>query len=271
MSTISNSQKHILWMESFNGNRHSCPICDYNMIEKNNFHTGHIIAKSKGGSNLNDNLLPICQKCNLSMGTKYLISYWLNINGNNIKKSIQHCQLKHNKKSQIMTKMFHYLMNIEIDILLIGIHKQNIISTKYFSDVVKVDGNLYYNDPNLWINDRYSLFWSDFERDIIIFDNSIVMNDTYIDLIISGYNIIFTISQHSDVLKKLNSAVGYDFDFNGPLGINKKFNVNLQELVNNIIKKNDCYEYTIQRHGLKSQHNDMKGNFIIKVLFNAYN
>lgn len=33
------------------------------------FHCGHIIPECKGGETILSNLKPICQKCNLSMGT----------------------------------------------------------------------------------------------------------------------------------------------------------------------------------------------------------
>jgi len=34
------------------------------------FHVAHKVAESKGGSTTLDNLIPLCAKCNLSMGTK---------------------------------------------------------------------------------------------------------------------------------------------------------------------------------------------------------
>ena len=40
-----------------------------NNINVFNYHTGHNIPRSKGGTNDIDNLLPICSNCNLSMGS----------------------------------------------------------------------------------------------------------------------------------------------------------------------------------------------------------
>jgi hypothetical protein len=46
-----------------------CPVCKVRTIEQISFHCGHVKAKSKGGQNTIDNLRPICQSCNSSMGT----------------------------------------------------------------------------------------------------------------------------------------------------------------------------------------------------------
>ena len=40
------------------------------------FHTGHNIPESKGGTLDISNLRPICARCNLSMGAKYTITEW---------------------------------------------------------------------------------------------------------------------------------------------------------------------------------------------------
>ena len=40
------------------------------------FHVGHNIPESKGGETVISNLLPICSRCNLSMGAKYSITEW---------------------------------------------------------------------------------------------------------------------------------------------------------------------------------------------------
>ena len=46
-----------------------------NNIDYDNFHCGHIVPEVLGGSTKLINLEPICMSCNLSMGTKNLISY----------------------------------------------------------------------------------------------------------------------------------------------------------------------------------------------------
>lgn len=40
------------------------------------FHVGHDIPESKGGTTQLSNLRPICSRCNLSMGSQYSIQEW---------------------------------------------------------------------------------------------------------------------------------------------------------------------------------------------------
>jgi hypothetical protein len=46
-----------------------CLCCNITDIIQMSFHCGHIIAESKGGETNLSNLKPICQNCNLSMGS----------------------------------------------------------------------------------------------------------------------------------------------------------------------------------------------------------
>jgi 5-methylcytosine-specific restriction endonuclease McrA len=50
--------------------------CKQVKIDPFNFEVGHITAKSKGGSDLLDNLIPICTSCNRSMGTQNLVVFY---------------------------------------------------------------------------------------------------------------------------------------------------------------------------------------------------
>jgi 5-methylcytosine-specific restriction endonuclease McrA len=57
-----------------------------NIISVFNFHAGHNIPESKGGTIDINNLKPICSNCNLSMSDKYTIDEWNNLGLNkNIK------------------------------------------------------------------------------------------------------------------------------------------------------------------------------------------
>lgn len=54
-----------------------CPVvwCQNN-ITVHDFQSGHNIPESKGGKTLPDNLIPICSRCNQSMGDRYTIDEW---------------------------------------------------------------------------------------------------------------------------------------------------------------------------------------------------
>lgn len=50
-------------------------LCCNNELDYDNFHCGHVIAESNGGNATIDNLRPVCQRCNLGMGTKNMILF----------------------------------------------------------------------------------------------------------------------------------------------------------------------------------------------------
>jgi len=52
-----------------------------NIISAFDFHVGHNIPESKGGTLDIENLRPICARCNLSMGSKYTIHEWNEMGG----------------------------------------------------------------------------------------------------------------------------------------------------------------------------------------------
>ena len=47
-----------------------------NKITVFDFHVGHRVPESKGGSTTIDNLVPICARCNLSMSNQYTTDEW---------------------------------------------------------------------------------------------------------------------------------------------------------------------------------------------------
>jgi len=47
-----------------------CPCCKLSQISTFSFHCGHIVSERNGGLLILDNLIPLCQSCNSSMGTK---------------------------------------------------------------------------------------------------------------------------------------------------------------------------------------------------------
>ncbi len=60
--------------------KHKCyiPWCD-NTINVFDFHVGHDLPESKGGTLDVNNLKPICARCNLSMSDKYTIQEWIDL------------------------------------------------------------------------------------------------------------------------------------------------------------------------------------------------
>ena len=55
--------------------RAKCICCNNKAISVEDFHAGHIIPESQGGSASIDNLLPICSACNLSMGANNMRNF----------------------------------------------------------------------------------------------------------------------------------------------------------------------------------------------------
>ncbi len=76
--------KELVWI-TYNGELFSkkCFVswCN-NITNVFNFHTGHDIPNSKGGTLDIENLKPICSNCNLSMGNKYTITEWCKLLNN---------------------------------------------------------------------------------------------------------------------------------------------------------------------------------------------
>ena len=69
--------KSLVWNEyiGIDIGRTKCLCCNMNDINMLNFHMGHVIAKSKGGTMSVDNLRPICSQCNLSMNNEHMIDF----------------------------------------------------------------------------------------------------------------------------------------------------------------------------------------------------
>jgi hypothetical protein len=79
-ANIPKALREQVWLETFGKiYEHSCHIewCS-NIINVFDFHVGHDIPESKGGTLTIDNLKPICARCNLSMGDNYTICEWQN-------------------------------------------------------------------------------------------------------------------------------------------------------------------------------------------------
>jgi hypothetical protein len=79
--------KKIVWNKYIGENigKHKCYCCRLTDITQISFHCGHVISESNGGKINIENLRPICQNCNSSMGTKNMDEF---INEYNIHKII---------------------------------------------------------------------------------------------------------------------------------------------------------------------------------------
>jgi 5-methylcytosine-specific restriction endonuclease McrA len=67
-----------IWLRDFGKTfeaKCSTPWC-HNTINVWDFHAGHNIPDSKGGSVKPGNLIPICSRCNLSMSDKFTFDEW---------------------------------------------------------------------------------------------------------------------------------------------------------------------------------------------------
>jgi len=66
------------WLKNFGRCfQHECAVswCG-NIVTVFDFHVGHNVPTSLGGSNALDNLQPLCSRCNCSMGDRYTIDTW---------------------------------------------------------------------------------------------------------------------------------------------------------------------------------------------------
>lgn len=78
-----------------------CMCCEITEITQMKFHCGHIIAEANGGEINVNNLMPICECCNKSMGTKNLNEFkkLLQLNPSNISK--EKVPIQKNKKIKL--------------------------------------------------------------------------------------------------------------------------------------------------------------------------
>jgi 5-methylcytosine-specific restriction endonuclease McrA len=75
---ISKKLKSEVWIHWFKDTETATCPCG-TIITKNDNHCGHILARSKGGKTIVDNLRPICISCNLRMKTRNLNDYFIEI------------------------------------------------------------------------------------------------------------------------------------------------------------------------------------------------
>jgi hypothetical protein len=87
-----------------------CQCCRKNIIKQISFHCGHIISERNGGSTTLNNLIPLCQTCNLSMGkqnmNEFVKKYGFHDEPNNVspKRIINKTKKKLNTNNNLTTR-----------------------------------------------------------------------------------------------------------------------------------------------------------------------
>lgn len=87
--TIPRALREQVWIK-YIGKKYEVPctvIWCINTISTFDFHVGHNIPESIGGSTNIENLRPICSRCNLSMGSRYSIDEWNKLSPASVKKT----------------------------------------------------------------------------------------------------------------------------------------------------------------------------------------
>lgn len=80
---MSQLERHKLWSRHYGKTMEAvCKLCEMNTISVSQFDAGHVLSRKDGGSNLLDNLVPICRACNLAMGTENMLDFAQRINQN---------------------------------------------------------------------------------------------------------------------------------------------------------------------------------------------
>ena len=84
--TIPKALKRMVWDKHIGEEigKALCKCCNLTAITQMSFHCGHIIAEANGGETNVDNLLPICELCNKSMGTTNLFEFKKKMETNNL-------------------------------------------------------------------------------------------------------------------------------------------------------------------------------------------
>jgi len=115
-----------------------CMCCEITEITQMKFHCGHIIAEAMGGETNVNNLLPICESCNKSMGTKNL---------NDFKKLLKDDNKKIKKNQKDNTQLKQKLIQV-------------LEATKKCSVLDSTCGGQKNTRENQIIKDTYNLFFS---------------------------------------------------------------------------------------------------------------
>lgn len=75
--TIPKTLKRLVWNKYIGESvgKAKCMCCNLTDITQMSFHCGHIMAEANGGQLIVENLRPICQSCNSSMGVINMLDF----------------------------------------------------------------------------------------------------------------------------------------------------------------------------------------------------
>ena len=145
---ISKTIRRRVWNDFSSNSEECCPLC-VDMISIDNFHASHIIPEAKGGKVLIDNLVPLCSKCNIEMGTKTMEEYCIEI-GVDFKDKLSWC--KQNSTCQPSVSNNNQSNSSIIDLLVPEINSsndsQNLPMPSVFQPLFPANTSSQYTDSN---------------------------------------------------------------------------------------------------------------------------
>ena len=79
--SIPSTVKRLVWNKNIGEEigKSKCYCCKTTYITQSSFHCGHVISEAKGGETIVNNLKPICQNCNSSMGSKDMNEFMISL------------------------------------------------------------------------------------------------------------------------------------------------------------------------------------------------
>ena len=120
----------------------NCFCCRKNIISIDNFICGHIVSRYDGGTIDLDNLRPVCNSCNVSMGTCNMFEFiennklWLDNNNSNNKKNDNITGREERLRENTIKQYGYDINNVEQ-----GDNMRKKIASEYFDKQIKIDMN----------------------------------------------------------------------------------------------------------------------------------
>tara|TARA_Y100000389_G_scaffold25043_1_gene21761 strand:+ start:302 stop:1018 length:717 start_codon:yes stop_codon:yes gene_type:complete len=157
-----------------------CYCCELTDITQSKFHCGHILAEANGGDLHVDNLKPICESCNKSMGTSNMLDFKTKLISTNNNMEIDNIEHKLNIITTEYDNIYNHIFQKRVKLKLVqpsamelvinGFDSSNNIyldTNRSFLDniicnKIKIQPNEYkslsYMEKNIFINTIYQLY-----------------------------------------------------------------------------------------------------------------